>query len=55
MDNNVTLIYLTLDAEGKGEGQMMVGAEMVWNEEKNQLTIENLSSEPVRLNSISRR
>lgn len=53
--NNVTLVYMKLDAEGNGEGQLMLGAEMTWNEEKNQLTIENLSSEPVRLGSISRR
>jgi len=43
---------MTLDADGSGEGQMMLGAEFSWNEEKNQLTIENLSSEPVRLSSI---
>jgi len=55
MDNNVSLIVMTLDAEGNGEGQLMLGAEMTWNEEKNQLVIENLSSEPVRLNSITRR
>ena len=45
MDNNVSLIVMTLDAEGNGEGQLLLGAEMTWNEEKNQLTIENLSSE----------
>jgi hypothetical protein len=55
MDNNVSLVQLTLDADGNGEGQLLVGAEMVWNEEKNQLTIESLSSEPVRLGSIKRR
>jgi hypothetical protein len=51
-DSNVTLIQMTLDAEGNGSGQMMLGAEFSWDEEKNQLTIENFSSEPVRLNSI---
>ena len=54
-DYNVTLIVLTLDAEGSGEGQLMLGAEFSWNEEKNQLTIEHFSSEPVRLTSVSRR
>jgi len=51
-DSNVTLIQMVLDAEGNGSGQLMLGAEFSWDEEKNQLTIENLSSEPVRLNSI---
>ena len=51
-DSNVTLIQMTLDAEGRGSGQLMLGAEFSWDEAKNQLTIENLSSEPVRLNSI---
>jgi hypothetical protein len=51
-NNNVTLIQMTVDAEGNGSGQMMLGAEFSWDEENNQLTIENLSSEPVRLNSI---
>mgnify|MGYP001814568845 CR=1 FL=1 len=55
MDNNVSLIILNLDAEGNGEGQLMAGAEMVWDEEANRLTIEQLSSEPVRLGSIRRR
>ncbi len=51
-DSNVTLVQMTLDAEGNGTGQMMVGAEFSWDEQKNQLTIENFSSEPVCLNSI---
>ncbi len=55
LDNNVSLIFLTLDAEGNGEGQLMVGAELTWDEENNRLTIEQISSEPVRLGSIRRR
>ncbi len=54
-DYNVTLIHMTLDAEGNGEGQLMLGAVFSWDEEQNQLTIENFSSEPVRLRSVSRR
>ena len=52
LDNNVSLIQMTLDAEGSGEGQLMLGAEFSWDEENNRLTIENFSSEPVRLTSI---
>ncbi len=54
-DYNVTLIVMNLDAEGRGEGQMLLGVQFSWDEEANQLTIENLSSEPIRLNSIRRR
>jgi len=54
-DYNVTLIQMTLDAEGNGEGQLMAGAEFSWNEEDNQLVIEQFSSEPVRLTSVRQR
>jgi hypothetical protein len=51
-DYNVTLIVLNVDAEGQGEGQMMLGAQFDWNEETEQLVITQLSSEPIRLNSV---
>lgn len=54
-DYNVSLIIMDLDAEGSGEGQLMLGIEFTWNEEENQLIIENMSSEPVRLSSIRMR
>jgi hypothetical protein len=54
-DYNVTLIILNLDAEGRGEGQMMLGAQFEWDEAAKQLSITQLSSEPIRLNSIRRR
>jgi hypothetical protein len=52
---NVTLIVLEVDAEGNGTGQMMLGAEFSWDDEAEQLTIENLSSEPVRLTQVTAR
>jgi hypothetical protein len=52
---NVTLIILAVDAEGNGEGQMMLGAEFTWDAEAEQLTIENRSSEPVRLTQVRAR
>lgn len=52
LDYNVSLIVLNLDAEGRGDGQLMLGAEFVWDEEKNQVVITNFSSEPIRLTSV---
>ena len=55
LDYNVSLIVLQLDAEGRGEGQLMLGAEFVWDDEKNQVVITNFSSEPIRLTSVRQR
>ncbi len=55
LDYNVSLIVLNLDAEGRGEGQLMLGAEFVWDEKQNQVVITNFSSEPIRLTSVRQR
>ena len=55
LDYNVTLIILNLDAEGRGGGQLMLGAEFVWDEKQNQVVITNFSSEPIRLTSVRQR
>ena len=55
LDYNVSLIVLELDAEGRGEGQLLLGAEFVWDEERNQVVITNFSSEPIRLTSVRQR
>ncbi len=52
MDYNVTLIVLNLDTEGNGEGQIMAGAELSWDDAKDQLVIENFASEPIRLTNV---
>jgi hypothetical protein len=52
LDYNVSLIILNVDAEGRGEGQIMLGAQFSWDEEKNQVTIEHFASEPIRLTSV---
>jgi len=51
-DYNVTLIVLTLDAEGRGDGQIMLGAEFEWDEENNQIEITHFSSQPIRLTDV---
>ena len=55
MDYNVTLIFLDLDAKGRGQGQLMLGAEFRWDEAKNQIIIENFASEPIRLTQVRMR
>ncbi len=54
-DYNVTIIQLTLDAEGSGEGSIMAGAQLSWDEAKSQIVIEHFASEPLRLTSVNRR
>ena len=52
LDYNVSLIILDVDAEGRGEGQLMLGAEFSWNEETNQVEITHFASEPIRLRNV---
>jgi hypothetical protein len=52
MDYNVTLIVLDLDAEGNGEGQILAGAELSWDDAKDQMVIEHFASEPIRLTRV---
>ena len=50
--NDITVIQMTLDAEGSGEGVMMIGANVSWNEETDSIEVEHFSSQPIRLTSI---
>ncbi len=52
LDYNVSLIILDVDAEGRGEGQLMLGAEFSWNDENNQVEITHFASEPIRLRNV---
>jgi len=49
---NVTLVILELDAESRGEGQIMAGSELSWDEEKDQLVIEHFATQPIRLTTV---
>ena len=55
MDYNVSLIILDVDQDGRGEGQLMLGAEFGWNEEKSLVEIEHFASQPIRLNNVRMR
>jgi hypothetical protein len=51
-DYNVTLIQLDLNAEGQGEGLIMLGAEFTWDDAANQIVITNFASDPIRLTRV---
>lgn len=53
-DYDISIIVLNLDADGNGSGSFAVGTQVMFDKEKNQLVLEYYSTEPVRLNSISR-
>ena len=52
LDNAVTLILIELDAEGKGAGKMLVGAELVLDAETRDLTIESVATNPIELTDV---
>ena len=52
MDYPFTLIEIRVDKDGKGEGKLAVATKVDFDKEKNQIQLENYSSEPVRLNNI---
>ena len=58
MDYDVTAIQFEVPADKnskeKGKGMFAVGIELGYDKEKKRLTIENYSSEPVRLNEVHR-
>lgn len=53
-DFDVTVVDLTLDAEGNGEGTISVGTEVRWNDQAGRLEIANFSTQPVRLTDVRR-
>lgn len=55
LDYDTTLIVLNLNEEGRGDGQMLVGAELKFDEETNTLTVEGASNRPVELVNIRKR
>ena len=54
-DYNVTIVILNLDNEGNGDGQIMMGTELGWDSEKDQIELTHFASEPVRLTRVTSR
>ena len=52
IDYPITLIEIRVDKEGNGVGKMAVATKISFDKKKNQIELENYSSEPVRLNNI---
>lgn len=53
-DFDVTVIQLSLDAEGNGEGTLSFGTEVRWNEETESLDVTNFTSQPIALGNVRR-
>lgn len=51
---DVTVIQITLDAEGNGEGTLSLGTEVRWNNETEKLEVTNLSTQPIQLGDVRR-
>lgn len=52
IDYPFSLIEIRLDKNGKGTGKFAVATKIEFDKKKNQIVLENYSSEPVRLNNV---
>jgi hypothetical protein len=52
IDYPFTLIEIRVDKEGSGQGKMSVATKINFDKKKNELELENYSTEPVRLNEV---
>ena len=52
-DYPVSLFEMRFDSEGKGQGKMAYATKITFDKKKNNVEIENYSSEPVRLNNLT--
>ena len=50
----VIMEFYQEDGKDKGEGTLLVGVKLAFDKEKNQLEVESLGSQPVRLTNIKR-
>ena len=51
-DYPFTLFEMRFDRSGKGEGRMAYATQILFDKKKNNIELENYSSEPVRLNNL---
>jgi hypothetical protein len=52
-DYPFTLFEMRFNKDGKGEGRMAYATQIMFDKKKNQIELENYSSEPVRLNNLT--
>jgi hypothetical protein len=53
IDYPFTLFEMRFNNDGKGEGRMAYATQILFDKKKNQIELENYSSEPVRLNNLT--
>jgi hypothetical protein len=51
-DYPFTLFEMRFDKSGKGEGRMAYATQITFDKKRNQIELENYSSEPVRLQNL---
>jgi hypothetical protein len=51
-DYPFSMFEMRFDSDGKGEGRMAYATQITFDTKKNQIELENYSSEPVRLNNL---
>jgi hypothetical protein len=51
-DFDVSVVILTLDANGKGDGILSYGTELEWDEKTNMISPTNVSSQPIKLTNV---
>jgi hypothetical protein len=52
IDYPITLMEIRVDKDGNGEGKLAVATKISFDKKKNQIELENYSTEPVRLNNV---
>jgi hypothetical protein len=53
LDDGLTIVHLVLGPDGKGEGELLVGAELSLDAATGELTVEHLGTQPVRLTQVA--
>ena len=51
-DFDTTIIILNVDDEGRGDGIVSVGTEVLWNDKTGKLEVTNTTSQPVKLGDV---
>ncbi len=51
-DFDVSLVVLSVDENGKGEGILSLGTEVKWNDKEGKIELTNTSSQPIKLGDV---
>lgn len=53
LDYPLTIVHLVLGPDGKGSGEILVGAQVSLNAETHEITLEHWGTQPVKLTSVA--